>query len=214
MVVLLCLLVGTEGRAEDQRNLQDKAYVPLTEVIAATEDGLNSYQVEASRRHGRNGCVNFPPLKSADFTFKTIVRQGKGWSVNLFVLTLSTSHENVRTTQIDFEYVPHATTKSRTRQSVTLSDQIVRTLEAASREVLRANLQSSTDSNADGVSLDLNKVFVTIAYGVTTNRKDTMGLQFKLIALSTQLHKEQNNVQEVKLGFKADGGPPLCNPEP
>lgn len=175
LVLAFTSVLGAET-AKDNSNTAD-----LPTVFRAVQSALDTYQ---SSRNLKGATL--PPLKSAEFDFKTTVGTTVGGKISLFIFTFGASHEKDVTSDVSFLYMvpqvkPHVAALNRTQQ-VSLQDQLVQTIRSAAEALSNAKsfgnlpLSSLTVNVEYCVKNDVNgggtgaAPFVTVNIGGDRNR--------------------------------------------
>jgi hypothetical protein len=185
LLLAAALLVPIAGRAQGG----DTSLVALDSVIFQVQRALDRYQ--ASLGDGANAL---PPLKSADFTFKTTVTKSTGFSVSLFIFTIGASKQSDVVNQVEFAYaVPKPLKAAHWRGNASLEDQLYETIVSASRAVA---------SGAGGLgNLALSQFSVTLEFGVQRQANAGASPKIQIVTVGLKAGKDDNSVQSLKLTF-------------
>ena len=169
----------------------DSTLVPLDSVVSQVQRALARYQATLG-----SGPDALPPLKSAEFEFKTTVRKSTGFSVNLLIFTIGASKETDLVNEVSFSYaVPKATARDRERYraAMNVEDQLFETIRGAARAV---------QSGAGAVgSLPFSQLSVTLQYGVQWDMSAGAHAKIQIVTLGLKADKSDNSVQSLKLLF-------------
>lgn len=187
MVICLMTVIAPGIFAETAKNSPDTA--DLSTVIRAVQSALNTYQ------NTRNSDA-LPPLKSAEFDFKTTVATSVTGKLTLFIFTIGGSHEQDQVSDVTFLYaVPAAkpaAIRSRNKGQVSLQDQLVLTIRSAAEAVRNAESFGS---------LPLSTLTVNVQYCVKNDVNGGGGATTPFVTINVGGDKNRNTVQSVKLVF-------------
>lgn len=161
----------------------------LNTVIHAVQSALDTYQRTSSAN-------SLPPLKSAEFDFKTTVATSVTGKITLFIFTFGGSHEKDRVSDVTYVYrVPSAkslATRASKKGQVSLQDQLVQTIRSAA-EALK---------NAESFgNLPLESVSVTVEYCVKNDVNGGGTGTTPFITANIGADKNRSTVQSVRLEF-------------
>ena len=190
LVALLMLLIPSSVFAEAAKNNTNTA--DLNTVIRAVQSALDTYQ---NTRNKDDAAL--PPLKSAEFEFKTTVATSATGKITLFVFTFGGSHEKDQVSDVTFLYAvpaakPAIGSRSAKRQQVSLQDQLVQTIRSAA-EALK---------NAESFGkLPLSSLAITVQYCVRNDVNGGGTLTTPFVTVNIGGDKNRNTVQSVRLVF-------------
>lgn len=161
----------------------------LNTVIHAVQSALDTYQRTSSAN-------SLPPLKSAEFDFKTIVATSVTGKITLFIVTLGGTHEKDLVSDVTFLYaVPSAKSfaaHGAKKGQVSLQDQLVQTIRSAA-EALK---------NAESFgNLPLDSLAVTVQYCVKNDVNGGGTVTAPFVTANIGADKNRSTVQSVRLVF-------------
>jgi hypothetical protein len=168
--------------------------VPLSDVVRAVELVIDAYN---QRQDVISGTL--PPLKTADFDFKTVVDIKGGPSVNFWIFKAGYSHEKQSTNDVTFEYVPQGF-KPHGHLAIepppNLKDELTRAIEGAATQI-----KGEKDSDTSPLALKLNQLAITLAFQISNDYQGGLNIPIHMVTLGGTLDYNHADVQSVKLTF-------------
>ena len=169
----------------------DSITVPLDSVVAQVQRALARYQATLG-----SGPDALPPLKSADFEFKTAVEKSTGFSVNLLIFTIGAAKQTDVVNEVSFTYnVPRASQRDieKYRKAMNVEDQLFETIRGAARAV-------QTGGGAVG-HLPLGQLSITLQYGVRWDTSAGAHARIQIVTVGLKADRGDNSVQTIRLVF-------------
>ncbi|HEX4021284.1 MAG TPA: hypothetical protein VHX63_09085 [Acidobacteriaceae bacterium] len=186
---LLLLLAFSSALALAQDAKQNPRTISLSDAITQVNLALQDYQTEAEQSKSK-----LPPLKSADFDFKTTTDRSAGATFTFLIFTIGGSRSDESVNDVAFHYEVPKAPKLQSHglgQPVQLREQLTKTIEAAA--------QSLQDAPALK-GLAFSKLSVTISYGVKWTV--TGGISVPMLVTSgLNAGKDRNSIQTIQLQF-------------
>jgi len=189
----------TSVQLPDRQPKKQKQAVDLADAVHAVKEALDCYQTEI----GSDTAKKLPKLASVSLDFKATTAFTGGVSLSILVLKFGASRETDVTDDVTFTYQPHKTESQPGRGLVkppttSLYSGLVKEVEAAAKV-------AATQSTL--LSLPLDKVGVTVSYGVKYDVNAAVSVPIQLVTISGNGDYNKNNTQSLTLTF-ADPGKP------
>ncbi len=160
--------------------------VPLDKALAEVKAALDDYQ-NMSPEHA------IPPIKSADFAFKTTSTKEVGGGFSILIFKFNAKRDAEDTSELKFHYEPP-------KVKALLAKHQPPPLRAKLVDLLLAAGTAAAHSGKLG-NIPLSSVTVTVAYGVTWTVDAAGGPVIQLVTLSLTGEYRGNVVQTVTLTF-------------
>jgi hypothetical protein len=163
----------------------------LHSVIISVEAAINCYQTSIG-----SGPDALPPLKQADFDFKTTTGKIGGISVSFFIFQLKASKEKDTTNEITFTYGLKTSSEGlalkRKAPPIQLADALVSDMQAAAAAVKDA---------AKLGKLNFNQLKVVLQFGIQFEGNVAINAPVQIVTLGASGDYKKNEVQSVTLTF-------------
>ena len=177
----------------------------LHSVIVSVEAAMKCYQNSIG-----NGPDALPPLREAEFDFKTTTGKIGGISVSFFVFQLKASKEKDTTNEITFTYglkpPPEGILARKGKVPPTpLADALVADMQAAAAAIKDA---------AKLGKLDFNQLKVVLQFGIQFDGSVGINAPVSLVTLGGSGEYKKNEVQSVILTFAPPPPPQKKQPPP
>jgi len=189
--------------AKKSKKPANTPYVKLSNIVQAVELVVDAYNSRDDVT-GKNGTPKtMPPLKTADFDFKTVVDVKGGPSVNFWIIKLGYTRENQTTNEVAFEYIPKFLgtggryTKPR---ALDLKDELSKAIDQAANEI-----KGEKASDTSPLPLQFKSLAVTIGFQVTNDYQGGVNIPIHLVTLGLSGDVNRAATQSVKLTFSFPG---------
>jgi hypothetical protein len=176
----------------------------LPSVVQTVEQALKCYQVMTQSDDPMHP-KGLPKLSSVEMDFKTVTGKSVGFTFSVFVFKIGASGEKDITNEIKFTYsVPgpkaqtgvHGLAKP---SPPPLYEQLVRDVQAAASAALLEH---------EVLGIPLNKVAITIAYGIKFDGNVSINAPIQLVTIGVAGDYNKSNTQTITLTFGPDAPPP------
>ena len=166
-------------------------YAPLDSIIVQVDSALADYQRAVA------SSSSLPPLKSADFDFKTTVVRTAGFSISLWIITIGSTQTFTAVNDVEFTYeVPKPPSPSGKLLAhptpPTVREQLVNTILGAAKAVASAQ-------TVDNVPF--KQLTVSLQYGVKREVNGEGKPTFSIVTLDAKAAKSKDSIQTLKLTF-------------
>jgi hypothetical protein len=171
--------------------------VPLANIVQAVELVVDAYNIRPDVTTGV-----LPPLKTADFDFKTVVDVKGGPSINFWIFKAGYSHEKQSTNDVTFQYIPQPIKPEAAVGPYAmvikedLSDELTKAIESAATQI-----KGEKESDKNPLALKLNQLAITLAFQVSNDYSGGVNIPIHMVTLGGTLDYNRADVQSVKLTF-------------
>ena len=190
--------ISSPAPAYQQENIRDQPdkTADLPSVVETVEKALECYQALSHEKDPLqpNGL---PKLTNALLDFKTTTGKTVGFTFSVFVFKIGASGEKDVTSDISFTYAPKAATVPKgvgftKKGPAPLYEELVKAVAAAA---------SAAQAQSKLLGLPLNKVSVTVSYGIKFEGNVSLNVPVQLLTIGGNGDYNRNNTQTVTLTF-------------
>jgi hypothetical protein len=170
--------------------------VVLSGIVEAVELVVDAYNTRPETQ-GPNPTL--PPLKTADFDFKTVVDIKGGVSVNFLIFKFGHTYEQAETNDVSFQYVPKPIKPGghfAIAQVQDLKDGLTKAIEGAVNQI-----KGEESSDKSPLKLQLKQLAVTLAFAVTGDYSGGLTIPIHMVTLGGTGDYSKSSTQTVKLTF-------------
>ena len=172
--------------------------VPLAGIVEAVELVVDAYN---SRPETQQPNPTLPPLKTADFDFKTAVDIKGGVSVNFLIFKIGVTHDKQTTNDVTFQYIPQPLPNTphghlAVPPPLDLKDALSKAIESAANQI-----KGEKADDKSPLPLQLKSLAVTLAFAVTNDYNGGLNIPIQMVTLGGTGDVNVNNTQSVKLTF-------------
>jgi hypothetical protein len=178
----------------DKKPPKPSDIVPLSNIVQAVELVVDAYN---NRPDVKSGLL--PPLKTADFDFKTVIDVKGGPSVNFWIFKLGYSHEKQSTNDVTFEYIPQPIKpggRPGIVATVDLKDELTKAIEGAANQI-----KGEKENDKSPLTLKLNQLAITLAFQVSNDYSGGLNIPIHMVTLGGTLEYNRADVQSLKVTF-------------
>jgi hypothetical protein len=169
--------------------------VQLSGIVEAVELVVDAYN---TRPETQGANPTLPPLKTADFDFKTVVDLKGGVSVNFLIFKFGATHEKAVTNDVTFTYAPQPVKGLHADlvQGQNLKDELTKAIDGAVNQI-----KGEQSDDKSPLKFQLKTLAVTLAFAVTGDYSGGLTIPIHMVTLGGTGDISNSSTQTVKLTF-------------
>jgi Trypsin-co-occurring domain 2 len=187
-------------KAQPKAKPKPNPYVPLANIVQAVELVVDAYN---ARPEVKGANPTLPPLKTADFDFKTVMDVKGGPTINFLIFKAGYTHEKQTTNDVAFQYTPKPLPNTGPFAATvipTLGDELSKAIDTAANEI-----KGEKANDTSPLPLQFHSLTVTVAFQVSNDYQGGLSIPIHLVTLGGSGEVNSAATQSVKLVFSFPG---------